>query len=73
MGPKRPRKNARKIEVSTVTPTEFELGDTAAVMQRRRGAEREQRGREEAEKQQMGEEERDEARKSETPQELHRQ
>ena len=35
----------RKIEVHTDTPTEFELGETAADMQRRR-EEREQRERE---------------------------
>ena len=39
-----------KIKVSTDTPTEFELGDTAADIQRRR-EEREQREREEVVKQ----------------------
>ena len=40
--PYKSRKNVGKIEVLTDTPTEFELGDTAAVIQRRR-EEREQR------------------------------
>ena len=30
IGPKKATKNVRKIEVPTDTPTEFELGDTAA-------------------------------------------
>ena len=30
------KRNVRKIEVPTDTPTEFELGDTAADIQRRR-------------------------------------
>ena len=29
MGPKRGRKNVRKIEIPTATPTEFEMGDIA--------------------------------------------
>ena len=59
------RTNVRKIEIPTDTLTEFELGDTAAAIQRRR-EEREQR--EEAEKQQMEEREREETRRAETPQ-----
>ena len=51
MGPKKARRNLRKTEVPTDTPTEFELGDTAAVLQRRR-EEREQGDRKEAEKKQ---------------------
>ena len=55
----------RRIEVPTETPTEFELGDTAADIQRRR-EEREQRDqREQIEKQQR--EEREGARRVETP------
>ena len=46
MGPKKCRKNVRKTEVLTDTPTEFELGDTVADIQRRRREEREQRERE---------------------------
>ena len=42
MGPKKGRMNVRKIAVSTDTPTKFELGDTAADIQRSR-EEREQR------------------------------
>ena len=42
MGPKKSRKIVRKIEVPTGTHTEFELGDIAADIQRRR-EEREQR------------------------------
>ena len=42
MGPKKSRKNVRKIEVPTNTPTEFDLGDTTAGIQRRR-EKREQR------------------------------
>ena len=57
----------RKIEVPTETPPEFELGDTAADIQRRR-QKREQREREEAEKQQE-ERGRGKARRAETPQE----
>ena len=53
MGPKKGRRNVRKIEVPTDTPAEFEFGETAADIQRRR-EEREQREREEAEKQQTG-------------------
>ena len=34
--PKMARKNVRKIEVPTDTPTEFELGDTTSDIQRRR-------------------------------------
>ena len=63
MGPEKGRKNVRKIEVPTDTPTEFELGDTAADIQRRE--DREQREKE-AEKQQR--EEREEAKTAETPQ-----
>ena len=44
MGPKKGRRNVRKIEAPTDTPTKFELGDTAADIQRRR-EEREQRER----------------------------
>ena len=36
MGPEKARKNVRKIDVPTDTPTGFELGDTAADYQRRR-------------------------------------
>ena len=36
MGPKMGRKNVRKIEIPTDTPTEFEFGDTVADIQRRR-------------------------------------
>ena len=36
MGPKKGRRNVKKIEVPTDTSTEFELGDTAADIQRRR-------------------------------------
>ena len=51
MGPKKGRR-VRKIEVPTVTPTEFKLGDTAADIHRRRREEREVRERvEEAQKQ----------------------
>ena len=32
-GPEKARKNVRKIEVPTDTPTEFVLGDTAGDMQ----------------------------------------
>ena len=59
MGSKKGRR-IRKIKVPTDTPTEFELGDTTADIQRRR-KEREARERkEEAQKQ------REEARKEET-------
>ena len=51
MGLKKARKNVKKIEVPTDTPTEFELGYTAADIQR------------EAEKQQREEREREEARR----------
>ena len=44
------RKNVRRINIHTDTTTEFEFGDTAGDIQRRRD-EREQRKREEAEKQ----------------------
>ena len=44
MGPKTSRKNVRMIELPTDTPTEFELRDTAAGIQRR-GQERERRER----------------------------
>ena len=46
MGPKKGRRNVRKIEVPTHIPKEFELGDTAADIQRKR-EEGEQRAREE--------------------------
>ena len=54
MGPKKGRQIARKIEVPTDTPTEFELGYTPAETQSRR-QDREQRER--AEKQQRKERE----------------
>ena len=41
MDPKKGRRNMRKIDVPTDTPTEFDLGDTAADIQRKR-EEREQ-------------------------------
>ena len=44
MGPKKGRRNVRKVEVPKHTPIEFELGDAAADIQRR-GKEREQRER----------------------------
>ena len=56
-----------KIEIPTDTPTEFELGDTAADIQKG-GEERERGEKEEAEKQHAEERERKEARRSETPQ-----
>ena len=59
MGPKKAKKNVKKIGVQTDTPTEFELGNTAADIQRMR-EEREQREgeeEEEAEKQQREERE----------------
>ena len=62
MGPKTGRRNVRKVEVPTDTPTEFELGDTATVLRREKT---ELREREEAEKQQR--QEREEARRTETP------
>ena len=55
----------RKIKVATDTPTEYELGDTAADIQKMR-KERKQREREEAGKQQR--EKQVEARKSENSQ-----
>ena len=67
MGPKKARKNVRKIEVHADTPTEFESGDTAGDNQSRR-VEREQREREETHKQQREERELEEARGTETPQ-----
>ena len=36
IAPKKARKNVRKIEAPTDTPTEFELGDTAADIQKKR-------------------------------------
>ena len=65
MGPQKARKYVKKVEVPTDTPTEFELGDTAADIQRRQ--ERQQRERE-AEKQQREENEREKPRRAETPQ-----
>ena len=53
-GPKKARRNVRKIEVPTDTPTEYELGDTAADIQRKR-EEGKQREREDSEKQQREE------------------
>ena len=50
-GPKSPRTDVRKIEVHVNTPTEFELGDTAADIKRRREV-RDQK-KKGAEKQQM--------------------
>ena len=47
MGPKKGRKNVSKIEVPRDKPTESELGDKAADIQRRR-EKREQRERGEA-------------------------
>ena len=64
MGPKKATKSVRRIEVHIDPPTEFELGDIATDIQRRR-EEREQRKGEEAEKQQR--EEREDARKAKTP------
>ena len=55
----------RKKEVPRDTPTEFELGDTAADIHRRR-EEREQRDREKAQKQKREESEREEAKREET-------
>ena len=68
MGPKKSRKNVKKIEVPTDTPIELELGETAADIQRRRRKAIEQMEREDAEKQQRKERDREEARKAETPQ-----
>ena len=42
MGPKKSRKNARKIEIPTDTPKEFDLGDTAANIQGRGQREKEE-------------------------------
>ena len=67
MGPKKARKNVRKLEVPTDTPTMFELADTAADIKRRR-EEREQRERKESEKQEMKEKTREEAWRVKTPQ-----
>ena len=53
--------NMRMIEVPTATPTEIDLGDTAANIQRRR-QEKEQSEKEKAEKQQKEDRERQEAR-----------
>ena len=58
MGPKKDRR-VRKIEVSTDTPAEFELGHTTADVERRR-KDREARETEEIEKQ------REEARREKT-------
>ena len=49
MCPKKGRRNVRKVEIPTDTPTEFELGDTAADIQRQR-EEKEQRKRKETQK-----------------------
>ena len=46
MGPKKGRRVLRRIEVPTKTPPEFELGDTAADIQRRK-EEKEAREKEE--------------------------
>ena len=61
MGPKKVERNVRKTKVPTDTPTEFELGDTAADIQRRR--EKREQGEKEAEKQQRKEREGEEARR----------
>ena len=53
MCPKKGRKNVRKMEVSTDTPTDFELGDTAVDIQRCM-EEKEPRGGEATQKQQRG-------------------
>ena len=53
------------------TPTEFELGDTAADIQRTR-EEREQTEKEQAEKQQREERQREEARRVQTRKVIHR-
>ena len=45
MGPKNDRRRVRKIKVPTDTPTEFELGDTAADTHRREEGEQKERGR----------------------------
>ena len=45
MGTKKGRRNVRKIEIPTDTPTECELGDTAADIQRRKEMEHRERGR----------------------------
>ena len=64
MEPKKARRAVVKIEIPTDTPTDFELGDTAADLQRER-EEIEQREREEeARKQQR--EKREEAMREET-------
>ena len=55
MGPKTARKNVRKIEVPTDTPTEFEQGDTAAG---RGGGKRENRERGRGQKNNRGRRER---------------
>ena len=54
MAPKMSIKNMRKMQVHTVTPEEFEMGDTASDIEKRR-VEKEQRVRVEAEKQQWEE------------------
>ena len=56
----------RKIEVPTDTPTEFELGDTAADIQKRREEREKREGEEDSQKQQREEREREEARWEET-------
>ena len=45
--PKKEIKNTKKIEMPTDTPTEFELWDTTADIQRRRGRGSRGRGRRE--------------------------
>ena len=57
----------KKTEVPTDTPAEFELGDTAADIQRR-SVEREQREKKEDKKKQTGQRDREEARWSEDTQ-----
>ena len=60
MGPRKGRR-MRKIEFPRDTPTEFELGDTATDIQRKKEGREEREGEEEAQKQQM--EEREEVRR----------
>ena len=64
-----PEKKVRKIEIPTDTPTEFELGDTAADIEKRREKrEQREREREKAEKKEREEREREKARRLDTPQ-----
>ena len=44
MGPKKGKRSVRNIEVPTDTPTEFELGDTAAAIEEGRTENRERQG-----------------------------